>query len=87
MDRRGIDGIRGKGGNWGKEGGDWGHKGERGGHREEREGSGVGDWEFYAVWGAYMGHVGGSGSIYGRLMQCMSGWRRKGRRMRGLGGE
>ena len=77
LDRRGIDGIRGKEGNWGKEGG----------HREERGGGGVGDCGFYAVWGAYMGHVGGSVSVYGRLMQCMSGWRRKGRRMRGLGGE
>ena len=38
MDRRGIDGISGKGGNWGeREGGDWEHNGERGGHREERE--------------------------------------------------
>lgn len=36
LDRRCIDGIRGKGGNWGKEGG-IGRK--RGG----------GDWEFYAV--------------------------------------
>ena len=85
LDRRGIDGIKGERWELGeREGGDWEHNGERGGHREERGG---GDWGFYAIWGAYMGHVGGSGSIYGRLMQCMSGWRRKGRRMRGLGGE
>ena len=78
LDRRSIDGIRGKEGELGKrEGGDWEHKGAKEGD----------DWGFYAVLGAYMGHVGGSGSIYGRLMQCMSGWRRKGRRMRGLGGE
>ena len=64
-------------------GGDWGHRGKGGNWGKERGG----DWGFYAVLGAYMGHVGGSGSIYGRLMQCMSGWRRKGRRMRGLGGE
>ena len=60
----------------------WRHKGERWELGER------GRWlGFYAVWGAYMGHVGGSVSIYDRLMQCMSGWRLKGRRMRGLGGE
>ena len=82
-------GIAGVEGVWAGDGGDWiaavltAQGGKKGNWGKERAAViGV-----YAVWGAYMGHVGGSVSVYGRLMQCMSGWRRKGRRMRGLGGE
>ena len=56
LDRRGIDGIRGKGGNWGKKrgGDDWGHKGERG-ELGERGGC---DWCLCCMGGLY-GACGG----------------------------